>query len=174
MMNLIQEIVKLVAPPDMPVAATGDWKWVEAHLGLVFPRDYKEFLRIYGAGVLCDLFEIVSPFQLIDPPRDFWVNWAGFYKSMEMHGEHIPYPVYPESPGLLPCGSYGTVDVINWHTCGDPDDWPIVYYDRDYGFFQTQQGLVAFLLSALQGQPQLPQSMMSARDFSLPFSFRKI
>jgi hypothetical protein len=173
MMNLMQELVKLVPPPEVPVAATGDWDHIEAQLRLAFPPDYKEFIQTYGAGTLCELFEIVSPFQLIDPPRAFWANWARFYTAMVEQGETIPYPYYPLAPGLLPCGTYGTVNILNWYTCGPPSEWQILYYDRDHGFFPTGGGLVSLLVSLLKGQPPLPNNVMNPRDLPQPFRFRK-
>lgn len=45
----IEALVKVVPPPAMLQAGfDGLWDLIEAELGVVFPQDYKDFVRVYG------------------------------------------------------------------------------------------------------------------------------
>ncbi len=70
--------------------------------------------------------------------------------------EAVPYPVFPQPGGLLPFGTLGDVDILNWRTAGDPDQWPFVYYNREEGFFEVK-GLTAveFVLETVKGRSPL-------------------
>jgi hypothetical protein len=59
----VEELRRLVPPPETPNGADGDWGACERDLGLRLPADYKEFISTYGSGTLCRLFEIPSPFS---------------------------------------------------------------------------------------------------------------
>ena len=173
-MAVIDELQSLVPPPSQPKAAEGDWKALESELGVRFPDDYKSYIQTYGSGTLCTYFYIVSPFELLDPPRAYWANWASFYKDMAELGEVIPYPFYPSVPGLFPIGTYGDVDILNWLTAGEPENWSFVYYDRTEGFFDLGNiGFVQFLVSVLRGESGLPTAALGTHVLSKPFVFRQ-
>jgi hypothetical protein len=40
-MATIDDLVRLIPPPEAPVDATGDWEQVETDLGLELPSDFK-------------------------------------------------------------------------------------------------------------------------------------
>jgi hypothetical protein len=113
----LRELIQLVPPPSDPQNAKGDWKQLESDLGLTFPDDYKQYIKEYGSGTLCALFEIGSPFRLEShykkAVKDAWSSWAGIYHGWgDVPESEIPFPIYPKIPGLLPWGTYGDVDVL--------------------------------------------------------------
>src|SRR5262249_19593168 len=138
-MAFIDELQSLVKHPSSPKAAEGDWMWLEGELGLHLPNDYKAYIQAYGSGTLCNYFYIPSPFESLDPPKRYWANWASFYNDMAELGEPVPHPVFPAVPGLLPCGTYGDVDILNWLTTGDPENWRFIYLiaRRDSSTWET-------------------------------------
>jgi hypothetical protein len=84
----------------------------------------------------------------------------------------IPYPVFPEPGGLLPFGTLGDVDNLNWLAVGEPDRWPFVYYDREEGFFEIN-GLsaVEFVLEAVTQRSPLLTRLRSVSTFDPPCEF---
>ena len=170
MTSSMQELLSLVPPPEEPKDAKGDWNKVEGDLGLGLPEDYKQFITHYGRGTLCNLFWFASPFNCVDPTicvgpkagrpvsaREYWTFWAGIYNDWGKTERNIPFPVYPTTPGLFPWGIYGDTDVLSWYTLGEPQQWEILYLDRQSRFLELKGlGFLGFLLAALKGTVPLP------------------
>jgi len=173
----LQELLQLVGPPSEPQNAKGDWKRLETDLGLTLPDDYKQYIEEYGGGRLCSLFEITSPFGLEahykKSVKDAWRSWAGIYHCWgDVPESELPFPIYPKVPGLLPWGTYGDVDVIGWLIDPDPGQWHIVYQDHYEGFIELSDfGFARFLVSALKGEPSLPDNVVSKDILRAPRTF---
>src|SRR5690606_15206934 len=60
---------------------------------------------------------------------DYMVAVLGTEREYEGE-EYVPYPVFPNSPGLLIWGSDMDGNNLYWFTEGDPDDWPIITRSR--------------------------------------------
>jgi hypothetical protein len=148
-MKSLDELLTVLPPPRRPLHNQGDWAAVEAAIGLRLPPDYKAFVASYGSGTINSCLEVVSPFGMKEDVRNWWVNWAAFYDCVAEY-EPLPYPIYPQPDGLLPFGTLGDVDILNWRTVGEPEQWPFVYYNREDGFFEVK-GLTAveFVLEAV-------------------------
>jgi hypothetical protein len=165
--SFLRELRLLVPPPPDPRNARGDWRTLEAEMGLVFPDDYKQFIGLYGTGTMCSLFEIDSPFLFSEfyrvPVREAWITRTGIYRELDRFSENpLPYPVYPEIPGLLSCATYGTTDIIGWLTNLDPQLWYLVYRDRENGYFELRgMGFVEFLVAAIKGETPMPETYFS-------------
>jgi hypothetical protein len=165
-MPSIADLIRVVPPPKMPLAASGDWSEVEREMGLVFPNDYKEFIANYGAGAFCSYLLIHSPFLFKVPPwteivspKVGWTWWSGIYSDWDPSSPKLKFGVYPEVPGLLPCGLYGDIDVLGWLTDEQPDKWYVVYFSRQ-GLFELKGiGFLDFLLGSLEGKIPLPASV---------------
>jgi uncharacterized protein (TIGR02996 family) len=169
--NPLDELRRVLPPPRRPLHAGGDWGAVEAAIGLRLPTDYKAFIDTYGSGTIGPL-EFVSPLGVGADVRRWWANWAGFYPDIAEYGIEIPYPVFPQPGRLLPFGTLGTVDLLNWLTVGEPNSWPFVYYDRDEGFFEVK-GLTAveFILEAVTQRSPLLIRLGSESAFAPPCDF---
>jgi uncharacterized protein (TIGR02996 family) len=170
----LDELRLVLPPPKRRLHADGDWGEVEAALGLRLPADYKAFIGTYGSGTIGPL-EFVSPLGVGADVRRWWANWAAFYPDIAEYGEEIPYPVFPQLGGLLPFGTLGSVDILNWLTLGEPDCWPFVYYDRDEGLFEVK-GLsaVEFVLEAVTQQSPLLIRLGSEPAFDPPCDFEAL
>ncbi|MFD8530369.1 hypothetical protein ACFV0L_23415 [Streptosporangium canum] len=81
-MTTIDGLIRLVPPPAEPVDAQGDWREVEAALGLELPADFKTLIERYGRGQFVDLITPLTPFgahdlriqraqRLLDSERSF-------------------------------------------------------------------------------------------------------
>jgi hypothetical protein len=84
---------------------------------------------------------IHSPFVWVAYGRDIrraWTDWASLYHDKAGYGIEIPYPIFPESGGLLPFGSLADVDILNWLAVGDPGRWPLVYSAQGEGFIEVK------------------------------------
>jgi len=57
---------KVLPPPATPTETTGAGSWppVEASLGIHLPGDYKEFIDVYGTGVIGDFLWVFNPFVI--------------------------------------------------------------------------------------------------------------
>ena len=87
-MSSIADLIRLVPPPSVPVAANGDWPKLERELGLPIPQDYKDFIANYGTGAFCNYLVIPSPFAFKVPPSNEivspkvgWTWWSGIYSD---------------------------------------------------------------------------------------------
>jgi hypothetical protein len=153
----VSDLVSLVPPPATPVAAIGDWNRVEVELNLELPGDYKEIISIYGAGVLCRLISIPSPFVRPVTASKFWTDWVDFYRDLASYGVDIPYDLFPACPGLLPCGNYADSNNINWLTAPASEKWQLVYYSRSDGFIDIGPiSLADFVVRIITGSTGLP------------------
>jgi hypothetical protein len=178
MKSSLSELSKLVPPPAEPKDSKGDWVRIEHDLGLTLPDDYKGYIELYGSGVLCSFFSIRSPFMLERQyrvsPREAWIAWAEFFRDWgrETHQE-VPFPVYPEIPGLLPWGTYGDVDSVGWLTDKPSNEWHIVYLNQHDGFFELHElGFTQFLVAALKGKVPLPDSVFGKHILEEPYVFQ--
>jgi hypothetical protein len=169
----VEELRRLVPPPPAPNGADGDWAACERELQLRLPEDYKEFISAYGSGTLCRLFAISSPFS--SPMlwktnvRDWWVKWAGIYDCWGDEDRVLPYPRYPDVPGLLPWATYGDVDVLSWYTAGEPNQWYVIYDDHYEGFAEVPGfGFADFLVAALKGAVPLPERVFDKEVMGQP------
>ncbi len=171
MSKALDELLTVLPPPKRPLHNNGDWAAVEAAIGLRLPPDYKAFIAAYGRGTINGCLEIESPFGPKPDVRTWWVNWATFYDDVAEF-EPVPYPVYPQPGGLLPFGTLGDVDLLNWCTAGVAEQWPFVYYDRTEGFIEVK-GLTAveFLLEAVTQRSPLLIRLRSESAFSPPCDF---
>lgn len=150
----MEDLVRLVPPPVVPIDANGDWREVEAALGLGLPADFKTLTERYGRGQFVDFLTPLTPFgthellvqqarQLLDGERSF----------RESDPDRCPYPFYPEPGGLLPWAGTDNGDRLCWSTDGEPDGWTVVVWNpRSWTYDAHDMGAVAFLHGWLSGR----------------------
>lgn len=157
----LEELLSIL-PPMNPIGSHGDWAAVESDLGLLLPEDYKQFISRYGAGTISGLIVVGNPFVQPVTPRKFWQNWVDIYRDIAAYGTKILYDLYPDCPGLLPCGDYADFDIINWLTGKDANDSELIYYSRSEGFFNLgRTTLTQFLVQLLTGSTALPCNVVT-------------
>ena len=153
----IENIIKVILPPAAPVETfdNGDWAIIEAELGTQLPQDYKDFVRLYGLGYFMEFLGINIP-RCSNPnvrlERDAHVV-AGIFRALEQVEDPSPYPFWPALGGLLACGGTDDGDFLFWLTRGEPEEWPIVVWDRGQGTFEAFEcDLTDFLAGLATGE----------------------
>ena len=169
-LNPLDELQTVLPPPKRLFGVPTNWEVVEKSLGLKLPADYKAYLAVYGGGTI-GCIDIPSPFGISREIRSWWEGWADFYSDISEYVK-IPYPVFPDPGGLLPFGTLGDSDNLNWLTVGEPDQWPFVYYNQEEGFFDIK-GLTAveFVLEAVTQKSPLLVRLRSETAFAPPCEF---
>ncbi len=153
----IERLIEILAPPKTPFfrPTDADWLAVEAELGVALPIDYKHFISIFGSVYIDKFMGIYNPFA-----TNQYLNFLKAFKVQgdvlrEIRGkwgkEEVPYPIFPESGGLLACGRDDNGNSIFWRTIGTPDQWTIVVgAARDSRFEEFQMELTRFLTGILK------------------------
>src|SRR5207249_2196357 len=106
----IEPLKKIVPPPPIPseVGSLQQWQAVERQPGLALPFDYRDFVFTYGSGLFAQFYRIYNPFAASE--------YTALYPSVERvcgceretksdWPDRVPYPIYPDQPGLLPWGN---------------------------------------------------------------------
>ena len=154
------KIIEVLPPPDNPVYA-GDpsrWEAIEKRLGTPLPIDYKNFINTYGTGFIGGTVWIYNPFfdyhaqNLLSANE----NWLALFREVKAEfPKRYPFPIYPESGGVLLCGRTDTGDKICWKTTGDPDSWTIILVDKSgIDVEEYDGGITSFLIAFLTGEFQ--------------------
>src|SRR6266704_1970342 len=119
----IERLKALVAPPVQPfeVGTLDQWQKVERELGTQLPSDYRDFVFTYGSGLFAQFYRIYNPFaaseftalntsvqRVCAAERETKRDWP----------DRVPYPIYPDQPGLLPWGNDENGNDYYWLTEG--------------------------------------------------------
>lgn len=169
-------IAKLLPPPAKPIGLNRPWNTIEAELQVNLPKDYKDFIDLYGSGRACE--EIViwnlrdtryfkSPLQHQICGKEGVIR---LYEKIRSMGNEWPYSMYPQPGGLLPFASILDVDHLNWLTAGKPDKWDVVFWDFDNLDFIHLKGdsFAKYLLKVLRKE----YPAKSIPQFDPPYKFQ--
>ncbi len=168
----IAALTKLVPPPKQPlqVGSLAEWELAERKLCLALPSDYRDFVFTYGTGLFAGFYRVYSPFatersmSLVPAVADT-CEWR--LNTRKEFPERVPYPIYPESGGILPWGNDENGHDYYWLTRGSPEDW-IVLSDnvRGSGFAEHKCSMTGYLLAVLKGKiAPLCGDAFTRRDF---------
>ncbi|MCA9070123.1 MAG: SMI1/KNR4 family protein [Planctomycetaceae bacterium] len=125
----IDDLTSFIPPPSSPIQTSGDWSVAEQDLGVVFPSDFKDLIQTYGTGEFFGNLGIENPLR--EWGRDGIRDRLERYRELREACEWS-FPLFPESPGLLPWGSDDNGHLYCWWTEGQPDDWSIVQLFHGY------------------------------------------
>lgn len=110
----------MLARPSKPVCVPSEEDWVatEERLGVALPIDYKVFVNEYGSGCIDEFIWVFNP-KIRNPYLNL-VKQADIaleaLRSLNLSlPDSVPYPLYPEKPGLLPWGRSENSDVFFWY-----------------------------------------------------------
>jgi hypothetical protein len=132
-----------------------DWMAVEGSLGgLSLPADYKDLVAIFPDGWFRDLVRPIRPGDVGAADTEylgFYANWLEDMRTWRSNGDgQFPYPIYPETGGLLPWAEGPGGEMCFWLTGpDDPGVWPVVSADKDFMRWQLFQGSMCEFLTAL-------------------------
>ncbi|HEV7405312.1 MAG TPA: SMI1/KNR4 family protein [Chthoniobacteraceae bacterium] len=154
----IERLGNLVEPPKRPseVGSLAQWEAVERQLGVVLPSDYRDFVFTYGTGHFAHFYGVYNPFASSE-----WIAlWpsvqrvcAGERQIKRHFPDAVPYPVYPDQPGLLPWGGDDNGNYYFWMTKGAPDTWKVLSDEvRGEGFQEYGCTMTEFLTGVLCGE----------------------
>src|SRR5262249_24601000 len=125
----IEELMRVVAPPERPVDIGDAVKWAEVEqlLGTRLPRDLYDFATHYGSGRIARPLDV----GVLNP---FAASYPDSLRALSRHlrdrrglpdRRAMPYGVFPDQPGWLIWGTSDS-DRFCWVTEGEPDAWPLL------------------------------------------------
>lgn len=129
--------LRQLLPPPPGAGEDIDWAAAETRWGTGFPRDYKDFMAVYGIGGIRS--EEIGEIGILGPfptgaheysPDDFedetgnarlaWEEEGADHESLDLDPEHI-----------LAWGYTSHADMLCWLTSDpDPDKWPVLLFAR--------------------------------------------
>ncbi|SFR28753.1 hypothetical protein SAMN04488564_11561 [Lentzea waywayandensis] len=123
---------------DVEANNSFDWVAVEHSVGLKLPDDYKRLAELFPAGWFQGFIELIRPGDVDGSKTDFLGYYTHRLEDMRRWREdepaRFPFPIFPEPGGLLPWGTSRNSDLFFWLTeLADPNAWPVVAADRDFG-----------------------------------------
>ena len=130
-MARIEELTRLIPPPQKPFPAEGDWAAVETRLGLVLPSDFKQIITTYGSGKFFGFISVHSPFatnQRWSLEYQLRLQSENF-RQYAREGFGVPFPIYPERSGLVEFGTTENCQCLTWLSKGKPEDWSLVIWE---------------------------------------------
>jgi len=167
----IKALTAIVPPPAAPCRPfTGPWEPLEAYLGTTLPQDYKDFARLYGAGLFMDFLIVYIP--EIRDHRLTLEPQVGEAPRMFSSREHLPHPFWPDISGLIRFGCTDLGNQLYWLPEGPPDDWKVVMWDRQGGAldaFETFDCGLAALLAGLADGTVVPRGGMDLEPYEPMF-----
>ena len=157
-MSALDELTKLVPPPDDPPAPP---EWSQD-----LPADYKALVERYGPGNIAGL-GILTPGhsnRYVDLDRQTGEQ-RGTLKELRERGIEPEY----EPDALIPWGLDESGNTVWWLTTGAPDQWPVVANEaRGDEWQRFDGGAVAFLAALLSGRETSAFLVVEGDDFE-PF-----
>jgi hypothetical protein len=142
-------LLDVMNPPIYPVEAVDQTQWdiFELITGITLPNDYKNYLGVFGTGIIGGVILPYNPFCIrpllqIHYTGRIWMQEALAIQALKWQfGPHVfPYPVYPEPDGLLPWGQTENGDRLFWRTHGSPNNWHIVINEVRSSIFEAFDG----------------------------------
>lgn len=144
----LQKLFEILKPKSK-VFDTGNeagWKQLELSMNIVFPIDYKEYIKTYGTGCIDNFLWVLNPFcdneniNFIQKGRSL----INAYKILRRsHSDIYKYHIFPEKNGLLPWGFTDNGDELYWETGLEPDKWNVVVCK--YNFYNYRMCMTEFL-----------------------------
>jgi hypothetical protein len=144
---------QILLPPSMPIETSGSWDNVENQLGTKLPQDYKDFIEVFGSGIIGRFVTVLNPFSsrpglnLIVQSK---LQLAALSVLRDNFSEPNPYKLYPANGGLLPVAITDNGDVVHWLTTEDVTGWTMVVNEaRSPDFQHFACNLTTFLAGIL-------------------------
>jgi len=151
----ITKLRSLLPPPSQPgeVPREPPWRDVEEQVGPL-PPDYKQFIEIYGSGVIDDFVVVLNPFS--ENPHFNLLTQAKLYKrafqeEVTEPGAWRGLPV--DVNQLRPFGRTDNGDILAWKAVGAPEEWTVVVLDARGPYMdEFDGGFSEFLATAIAGE----------------------
>lgn len=140
----INDLLNVIPPPDKPVECRDGVKWEHAQetLGTDLPKSFLEIGTCYGSGRFCGFLSILNP---LSPDFESAVTYLLEVLRDVKESRRYSYGVFPDRPGLLPCGGDENGNMLHWLTEGDAEDWPVVLESHEGELERFDMCLTTFL-----------------------------
>jgi hypothetical protein len=168
---LVRAIDRLLAqfPPAADSIERGvedGWPDMQARVGSVLPRDYKDFINAYGSACVNRFLRIHNPFSerpFVNLHYQIARTLSAWRTLKAEHGATIcPYPLWFEPGGLLPWATTDNGDELFWLTTGHPDQWTVLFRGRGGEDERFAGSMVELVFAFLSGSLD---EMMFGEDF---------
>lgn len=150
----IETLVSVVPPPLTPASPIQPDMWESrlAELGARLPDDAKAIALTYGSGGFADgEIKIFTPIDMYYS-ETILRECNKARASFDLGVPYSDFKIFPDSPGLYPCGADLNGNRLYWHTVGSPNEWPIVIYAHGGGSETWNLALGDFLSQAISNQ----------------------
>ena len=159
-MSRNKSLSSVVEPPEQPAAEVTQEHWavLEQSLGFKFPADYREFIQIYGSGLLGSFLRVLCPI----PSKHHQPYLRAITRILqnklilrELEGEEeVPYKLFPLSPALLPWGTDENANEYFWLADRrPPSKWPVIVAGgRSSSWERFDMSMIDFLSECFLGR----------------------
>ncbi len=163
MPDLVDDLLKLVAPPDVPVSGGSLERFaaVESEIGLQLPSDYKKLVAAYGDGCWQGFWYLLNPFSgnqhlnlLVQASREGASGYdiLSAERAIKKLETEYPHRIWPEQGGIFPWGITDNGGRFFWLTAGSTDHWPTIYFpSRDPDFETYKMSVSEIVFGAVSG-----------------------
>ncbi|MFC4856931.1 SMI1/KNR4 family protein [Actinophytocola glycyrrhizae] len=157
MNSAVDELCALVGLTDF---AQPEYQWdeIEHSLGLRLPDDYKELVGKFPPGHFQGFLHVIRPGDVGEASSEYLGYYSHRLDDMRTwradEPDRFPYPIFPESGGLIPWGVTTQGDLFFWATdLTDPNSWPVVVTDYEFSNWKkVSKGLASFLRDVVTGR----------------------
>lgn len=121
-------LTALVAAPASGGSVV-DWQAASARYGHGFPRDYRQFMRVYGEGIFDDFLGVCAPLSQVYP-ADSGAMVGGLTADARFTALEQGFE---EPEHLIGWGFTVDADLLCWHAADpDPERWTTVIWRRQW------------------------------------------
>lgn len=133
----VKKLLALIAPPESPLDAVGNWNAAEIVAGTEFPADFRGLIERYGTGAFFQgHLTVFNPLTI--EGQALIKHTLDIYRPFRNETHPLPFALHPERPGLLPWGRDDNGGGYFWLTKGKIERWPVVYLGHASEGFPVQ------------------------------------
>ncbi|MFI2072163.1 SMI1/KNR4 family protein [Streptomyces triculaminicus] len=126
--------LRVFMPPHENAGDDVDWSAAERAWGVKFPRDYVDFMSVYGEGVIGNFLSIFQPLSTAYDASAYGMRFEtdNAHGLIDQHPSSWPAGLTQDTPhSIIAWGVNSSADILCWSTVDqDPDRWPVVVLGR--------------------------------------------
>lgn len=155
------ELLTGVMRPPLQGGDHIDWQAWYAEFGFDLPADFKEFMDVYGGGMIDQSLSVMA----LAAGDGWWrdENQSGDYEFLHdpLSGEELEQPLHWGIGGLIQWGGFGPEQCFWYANDPNPDSWPVVIWlpRRRVEWAHHREGFASFLNGLITGNIESPFSM---------------
>lgn len=174
MNQALKNIATAIPPPNQPLDVPHDWSAVENKLGMMLPRDYREFISLYGSGRFEPLELFVWNLSVTKPEPD--VGWLLDQHEFCHDARDRSRPTlleFAKQTPLFPWSEGTAFETLFWAMAGSVEEWYVIVSTDGYGKYHRfpNHGTTDFLADLLLARDANLVGLWSPACFSRPQKF---